>query len=186
MEQCENCNLKKNLNGLYLHDDIVKVHETIEGKLNKVFIDHSTGLGMIKPLEDNNNAINQVKTNQMISADSVINNALKEAMTATTAACKKDKNAEEVEPSITKWEEAKRESERQNITNQKVVGMNEYEHIIWREYLVGKRSASLMTLTLFILLEEYLPRRHLPWCTPAPIQRSSLPDSRSHNSKTFR
>ena len=44
-----------------------------------------------------------------VSADNMINNAIKEAMTATTAACRKDKNAEKVEPTITEWEEAKRE-----------------------------------------------------------------------------
>ena len=107
VEQCANCNLKNNNNGLYNHDDIVKVRETIKGKLNEVFLDHGTGLGLIKLLDNNNNAINLVKTNQMISADSVINNAIKEAMTDTTAACKKDKNADEVKPSITKWEDAK-------------------------------------------------------------------------------
>ena len=104
VEQCGNCNLKKNNNGLYNHDDIVKIRETIEGKLNKVFLDHDTGLGMIKLLD--------VKTNQMISADSVINNGRKEAMTATAAACRKNKNAEKVKPTITKREEAKREAER--------------------------------------------------------------------------
>ena len=122
VEQCANWNLNKNNNGLYNHDDIVKVHETIKGKLNEVFLDHNTGLGMIKLLDDNNNnnAINLVKTNQMISADSVIKYALKKAMTATTAACKKDKNADKVEPSIKKWEEAKHQAKRQNITNQKM------------------------------------------------------------------
>ena len=102
VEQCASCNFKKNNNGLYNHDDIVKVCETIKGKLNKVLLDHSTGLGMIKLLNDNSNAINLVKTDQMISADSVINNSIKEAMPATTAARKKDKNAEEVKPTITK------------------------------------------------------------------------------------
>ena len=34
VEQCGYCNLKKNSNGLYNHDDIVKVREKIEGKLN--------------------------------------------------------------------------------------------------------------------------------------------------------
>jgi hypothetical protein len=38
----------------------------------------------------------------MISADSVINKAKKEAMTATSAAKKKDKEAKDVEPTITK------------------------------------------------------------------------------------
>ncbi len=86
---------------MYNHDDIVKVREKIEGKLNEVFLDHNTGLGMIKLLNSVDNAINLVKTNQMISADSVIKDALKEAMTATTAAHKKDKNADEIEPTIT-------------------------------------------------------------------------------------
>ena len=72
VEQCANCNLKKNNNGLYNHDNIVKVRETIKVKLNEVFLDHDTGLGMIKFLNNSNNAINLVKTNQMISADSVI------------------------------------------------------------------------------------------------------------------
>jgi len=70
VEQCENCNLKKNSNGLYNHDDIVKVQETIKGKLNKVFLDHNSGLGMIKLLDSNDNKINTVTTIQMISADS--------------------------------------------------------------------------------------------------------------------
>jgi len=68
VEQCANCNLKKNLNGLYNHDDIVKVRETIKGKLNKVFLDHNTGLGMINLLNDANNAISLVKTNQMVGS----------------------------------------------------------------------------------------------------------------------
>ena len=125
VEQCGNCNLKKNSNGLYNHDDIVKVQETIEGKLNEVFLDHDSGLGMIKLLDSNDNEINSVTTNQMISADSVINKAKKEALAATAAAKKKDKSAEDVEPTITKREEAKREAERQNITNQTIVGTKE-------------------------------------------------------------
>ena len=125
VEQCATCNLKKNSNGLYNHDDIVKVRETIEGKLNEVFLDHDSGLGMVKLLDTNDNAINNVTTIQMISADSVINQARKEAMTATTAARKKDKLAVEVTPAITKRDEAKREAERQNITNQTIVGTKE-------------------------------------------------------------
>ena len=113
VEQCGNCNLKKNSNCLYNHDNILKVHETIKGKLNEVFLDHDSGLGMIKILDSIDNAINLVTTNQMISLDSVINQAKKDAMTATAAAKKKDKSAEEVEPTITKMEEAKREAERQ-------------------------------------------------------------------------
>ena len=125
VEQCENCNLKKNSNGLYNHDDIVKVQETIAGKLNEVFLDHDSGLGMIKLLDSKDNEINLVTTNQMISADSVINKAKKEASVATAAAKRKDKGAEDVEPTITKREDAKREAERQNITNQTIVGTKE-------------------------------------------------------------
>ena len=125
LEQCGNCNLKKNSNGLYNHDDIVKVPETIKGKLKEVFLDHNLDLGMIKLLDSANNAINLVTTNQMISAESVINQAKKDAMTATAAVKKKDKSAEEVEPTITKREEAKREAERQNFTNQTIVGTKE-------------------------------------------------------------
>jgi len=125
VEQCDNCNHKKNSNGLYNHHNIVKVQETIEGKLNEVFLDHESGLGIIKLLDRTNNKINTFTTNQMISADSVINKAKKEAMTATAAAKKKDKVAKDVKPTITKREEAKREAERQNITNQTVVGTKE-------------------------------------------------------------
>ena len=46
-------------------------------------------------------------------------------MTANSAAKKKEKSAEEVKPTITKREEAKREAERQNITNQTIVGTKE-------------------------------------------------------------
>ena len=122
LEQCGNCILKKNGNGLYNHDNIVKVRETIEGKLNEVFLDHNTGLGMIKLLDNTNNATNIVKTNQMISVDNVINEAKQEAMTDTAAARNKDKNADKVEATITSREEAKREAKRQNITNQTIVG----------------------------------------------------------------
>jgi hypothetical protein len=125
IEQCENCNLKKNSNGLYNHDDIVKVQETIEGKLNEVFLDHESGQEMIKLLDSTNNKINSVTTNQMISADNVIQQAKKDALTATAAAKKKDKSAKEVEPTITKRDEAKREAKRQNITNQTIVGTKE-------------------------------------------------------------
>ena len=90
VEQCKNCNLKKNNNGLYNHDDIVKVRKMIKGKFNEVFLDHNTGLGMIKLLDNAINAINRVKTNQMISVDSVINDAKKEAMTTSATARKKD------------------------------------------------------------------------------------------------
>jgi hypothetical protein len=58
VEQCGNCKLKKNNNGLYNHDNIVKVQETIEGKLNKVFLDHNSGLEMIKLLDSTDNEIN--------------------------------------------------------------------------------------------------------------------------------
>ena len=86
-----------------------------------MFLDHYLGLGMIKLLDSSNNAINLITTYQMISADSVINQAKKDAMTATAAAKKNDKSAEEVEPTITKREEAKREAIWQNITNQTIV-----------------------------------------------------------------
>ena len=62
---------------------------------------------MIKLLDDTDNAINMVKTNQMISVDNVISNAKKEAATASAAACKKDKNADKVKPTITTREEKK-------------------------------------------------------------------------------
>ncbi len=46
-------------------------------------------------------------------------------MTATAAAKKKDKRAEDVKPTITKREDAKREAKRQNITNKTIVGTKE-------------------------------------------------------------
>jgi len=125
VEQCGNCNLKKNNNGLYNHDSIVKVRKTIKGKLNKVFLDHNAGLGTIKLLNDMNNTINMVKTNQIISVENVINDAKKEAMTVSAAACKKEKYADKVKPTSTTREEAKREAERQNITNQTIIGKKE-------------------------------------------------------------
>ena len=93
IEQCKNCKLKKNSNGLYNNNDIVKVQETIEGKLNEVFLYHDSGLGMIKLLDSTDNEINTVTTNQIISADSVINKAKTEAMTANAAAKQKDRAA---------------------------------------------------------------------------------------------
>ena len=125
VEQCADCNLKKNSNGLYNHDDIVKTRETIEGKLNEVFLDHESGLNMIKLLDTSDNAINSVTTTQMVTAISLINQSKKDAATATAAAPKKDKDAAEVKPTITTREEAKREAERQNITNQTIVGTKE-------------------------------------------------------------
>ena len=59
---------------------------------------------MIKLLDSTGNKIDTVTTNQMIRADSVINKAKKEAMTANAAAKKKDKSADEVKPTITKRE----------------------------------------------------------------------------------
>ncbi len=59
VEQCENFNLKKNSNGLYNHEDIVKVQEKIQGKLNKVFLYHNSSLGMIKLLDSTDNEINE-------------------------------------------------------------------------------------------------------------------------------
>ena len=124
VEQCENCILKKNNIELYNHYDIMKVQETVEGKLNEVFLDHETGLGMISLLEDKDNTINQVTTNQMISADNVLNKSRKESATATALA-KKNKDATKIAPTITAREEAKRKAERQNITNQTIVGTKE-------------------------------------------------------------
>ena len=86
-----------------------------------MFLDHESGLGMTKLLDSTDNKINTVTTNQMISADSVINKSKKEAMTATAEAKKKDKAAKDVEPTITKREKAKREAKRQIITNQTIV-----------------------------------------------------------------
>ena len=37
VEQFVDCNVKKNSNGLYNHDNIIKAKETIEGKLKEVF-----------------------------------------------------------------------------------------------------------------------------------------------------
>ena len=72
VEQCADCNVKKNSNGLYNHDDIVKAKETIEGKLKEVFLDHISGLTMVDLLDINDNDINNVTTTQMITADALI------------------------------------------------------------------------------------------------------------------
>ena len=75
VEQCVDCNVKKNSNGLYNHDDVVKAKETIEGKLKEVFLDHIPGLTMVDLLDTNDNAINNVTTTQMITADMLITRA---------------------------------------------------------------------------------------------------------------
>ena len=80
---------------------------------------------MIKLLDTSDNAINSNTTTQMVTAVSLINQSKKDAATATAAARKKDKDAEEVKPMIMTQEEAKREAERQNITNQTIVGTKE-------------------------------------------------------------
>jgi hypothetical protein len=126
VEQCADCNVKKNSNGLYNHDDIVKAKETIEGKLKEVFLDHILGLTMVDLLDTKNNTINIVKTTQMITADALITQAKKDAMAAEATAKKVAKSlgtAEvEVNTIIMTREEAKREAERQNIANQTIVG----------------------------------------------------------------
>ena len=178
VEHCGNCNLKKNNNGLYNHEDIVKVRETIEGKLNKVFLDHDTGLGMIRLLDDDDNAINLVKTNQMISADSVINNAKKEAMTATAAACKKDKNADEVKATIMTREEAKREAKQQNITSQTIVGTNE-GIIEVLKHMVGGDILDTVTKTANASRDKSINNYtlHTTQSLPTSVRQRSVPGS---------
>ena len=126
VEQCADCNVKKNSNGLYNHDDIVKARETIEGKLKEVFLDHVSGLTMVDLLDTKDNAINSVTTTQMVTADMLITQAKKNAATtaaqAKKAAKDKDTAAVDVKTTIMTREEAKREAERQNIANQTIVG----------------------------------------------------------------
>ena len=125
-EQCAECNIKKNSNGLYNHDDIVKTKETIEGKLKEVFLDHVSGLTMADLLDIKDNAINNVTTTQMVTADALIAQAKKDAVAAEATAKKVAKSlgtaAVEVNTIIMTREEAKREAERQNIANQTIVG----------------------------------------------------------------
>ena len=127
VEQCAECNVKKNSNGLYNHDDIVKVKETIEGKLNEVFLDHTSGLTMKDLLATIDNEINNVTTTQMVTADALIAQAKKDAAVADAAAKKvaKTLGTEAVDTIIMTREEAKREAERQNIANQTIVGTKE-------------------------------------------------------------
>jgi esterase/lipase len=127
VEQCTECNVKKNSNGLYNHDDIVKVKETIEGKLNEVFLDHTSGLTMKDLLATIDNEINNVTTTQMVTADALIAQAKKDAAVADAAAKKvaKTLGTEAVDTIIMTREEAKREAERQNIANQTIVGTKE-------------------------------------------------------------
>jgi hypothetical protein len=68
---------------------------------------------------------NAATKGRMDLLEQLLNKAKKEALIATAAARKKDKGADEVEPTITKREDAKREAERQNITNQTIVGTKE-------------------------------------------------------------
>ena len=124
VEQCAECNIKKNSNGLYNHDDVVKAKESMEGKLKEVFLDHVSGLTMVDLLDANDNAINKVTTTQMVTADMIINQAKKDA-TKTAAKAKKSTTASTDSDDDTKIitrEEAKREAERQNIANQTIVG----------------------------------------------------------------
>ena len=124
VEQCAECTIKKNRNGLYSHDEVVKAKETIEGKLKEVFLDHTSGLTMVDLLDTNDNAINKVTTTQMITADMLIIQAKKEAAIADATAKKTAKalGTDAVETIIMTREEAKREAERQNIANQTIVG----------------------------------------------------------------
>ena len=78
VEQCEECNVKKNSNGLYNHDSIVKAKETIEGKLNEVFLDHPSGLTMKDLLGTADNEINNVTTTHLVTADALLIQAKKE------------------------------------------------------------------------------------------------------------
>jgi hypothetical protein len=125
VEQCVDSNIKKNSNGLYNHDDVVKAKESMEGKLKEVFLDHVSGLTMVDLLDTKDNAINSVTTTQMVTADMIINQAKKEA-TAAAAKVKKSTTASTDSDDNTKStmtrEEAKREAERQNIANQTIMG----------------------------------------------------------------
>ena len=106
VEQCVDCNVKKNSN-------IVKAKETIEGKLKEVFLDHISGLTMVDLLDTNDNDINNVTTTQMITADALITQAKKEAAAAEATAKKMAKQlgteAVDVTTIIMTREEAKRE-----------------------------------------------------------------------------
>jgi hypothetical protein len=51
VEHCGDCNVKKNSDGLYNHNVVVKAKETIKGKLKEVFLDHVSGLTMINLLD---------------------------------------------------------------------------------------------------------------------------------------
>jgi hypothetical protein len=88
VEQCANCNVKKNSNGLYNHDDIVKAKEMIEGVLKEVFLDHISGEKMVKLLDTKDNAINITTTTQMVTVDMLLSRAKKEAAVAAAAAKK--------------------------------------------------------------------------------------------------
>ena len=125
IEQCANCNLKKNSNGLYNHGDIVKAKETIEGHLKEVFLQHQSGEKMPKLLEVNDNPINTATTTHMVTVDMLLTQSKKEAAKTTDAAKKIAKSLKldvwEVTPVMTR-EEASRESDKQNIANQTIIG----------------------------------------------------------------
>jgi hypothetical protein len=126
VEQCANCNIKKNSNGLYNHDDIVKAKETIEGVLKEVFLDHMSGEKMIKLLDTNNNAINITTTTQMVTVEMLLSQAKKEAAVAVAAAKKAakslGKDEAEVKTAVMTQDEANREANKQNIANQTIIG----------------------------------------------------------------
>jgi len=126
VEQCANCNVKKNSNGLYNHDDIVKAKETIEGVLKEVFLDHTSGEKMVKLLDINDNAINNTTTTQMVTVDMLLSRAKKEAAVATAAAKKVakslGKDEADVKTAVMTREEANREADKQNIANQTIIG----------------------------------------------------------------
>ena len=125
IEQCANCNLKKNSNGLYNHGDIVKAKETIEGHLKEVFLQHQSGEKMPKLLEVNDNPINTATTTHMVTVEMLLTQSKKEAAITTAAAKKIAKALKldvwEVTPVMTR-EEASRESDKQNIANQTIIG----------------------------------------------------------------
>ena len=124
IEQCANCNVKKNSNGLYNHDDIVKAKETIEGVLKEVFLQHISGEKMIKLLEINDNPINITTTTQMVTVEMLLNQSKKEAAIATVAAKKvaKTLGTDEVVIPVMTRDEANREADKQNIANQTIIG----------------------------------------------------------------
>ena len=125
IEQLLHCKLNRNKNGTYNHDEIAKVEIIIKRVLKGIYNDEEDGQGMSKLMEATPNNINQVHTNKVITWKAVIQQSADEAAEATAKATKRNAAPTNILPMITEREDARKEAECQNITNQSIVGTKE-------------------------------------------------------------